>query len=180
MDAPAPEAPDWAALYLRHKDAMYATARYMLKGDSGVVQAADIVMDAMKSVMTSPPDRVQNWEAFLVTVVKRRALDHFKTSHAKHSAGQPLPDFDLADPLQNTAEDASETVDRSRNAATALALMRDLPEQHQVVLRQRVMEGISLAETAKALGVSGPRVSQLQKEALQIMKDRLTEKGVDL
>jgi RNA polymerase sigma factor (sigma-70 family) len=58
--------------------------------------------------------------------------------------------------------------------------MRDLPEQHQVVLRQRVMEGISLAETAKALGVSGPRVSQLQKEALQIMKDRLTEKGVDL
>jgi RNA polymerase sigma factor (sigma-70 family) len=159
---------------------MYATAKYMLKGENGVVQPHDIVMDAMKSVMTSPPRRVQNWEAFLVTVVKRRALDHFKTSHVKHAAGQPLPDVDLADPLQNTAEDAAEAVDLSRNAATALTLMRDLPDQHQVVLRQRVMEGISLAETAKALGVSGPRVSQLQKEALQTMRDRLTEKGVDL
>ena len=180
MDAATPEAPDWAALYLRHKSAMYATARYILKGDSGVVQADDIVLDAMKSVMASPPNRVQNWEAFLVTVVKRRALDHFKTSHVKHAAGQPLPDVDLADPLQNTAEDVSEAIDRSRNAATALAVMHDLPEQHQVVLRQRVMEGISLAETATALGVSGARVSQLQKEALQIMKDKLNEKGVDL
>lgn len=179
MDAATSEAPDWAALYLRHKSAMYATARYMLKG-GGVVQADDIVMDAMKSVMASPPTRVQNWEAFLVTVVKRRALDHFKTSHVKHAAGRPLPDVDLADPLQNTAEDASEAVDRSRNAAMALVVMHDLPEQHQVVLRRRVMEGISLAETAKLLGVSGARVSQLQKEALQIMKDRLNEKGVDL
>lgn len=159
---------------------MYATARSMLKGDSGVVQADDIVMDAMKSVMTSPPGHVQNWESFLVRVVQRRALDHFRTSHVKHAAGQPLPDVDLADPLQNTAEDASEAVDRSRNAATASALMRDLPEKHQVVLRQRVMEGASLAETAKALGVSGARISQLQKEALQTLKDRLIEKGVDL
>lgn len=176
-----PEPLDWAALYLRHRAAMYATARHMLKGDNGVVQADDLVMDAMKSVMASPPPGpVQNWEAFFVKVVQRRALDHFKSKQVKHAAGQPLPDTDLADPLQNTAEDAAEAVDRSRNAATALALMRDLSEQHQVVLRNRVMKGNSLAETAKALGVSGARVSQLQKEALRIMKDRLIEKGVEL
>jgi RNA polymerase sigma factor (sigma-70 family) len=152
----------------------------MLKGDRGAVQAGDIVMDTMKSVMASPPKHVENWEAFFVTVVKRRALDHFKSSHVKHAAGQRLPDVHLADPLQNTTEDVSEADDRSRDAATALTLMRELPEKHQIVLRRRVMGGISLTETAKALGVSGARVSQLQKEALQIMKERLNEKGVDL
>lgn len=159
---------------------MYAIARHMLKGDDGVVQPGDIVMDAMKSVMAAPPEQVQNWEAFLVRVVQRRALDHFKSKQVKHAADQPLPEVDMADPLQNTAEDVSEAVDRSRNAATALALMRDLSEQHQIVLRHRVMEGNNQAETAKVLGVSGARVSQLQKEALRIMKDRLIEKGVEL
>ena len=31
--------------------------------------------DAIVSIMASPPKNVENWEAFLVTAAKRKALD---------------------------------------------------------------------------------------------------------
>lgn len=34
----------------------------------------DVVNDAMMSILRNPPKNVKNWEALLVTVVKRKAL----------------------------------------------------------------------------------------------------------
>jgi DNA-directed RNA polymerase specialized sigma24 family protein len=67
--------PDWAALYQQHRDAMYRVAARVLRGAGRADEAGDAVSAAMESLMKSPPANVLNWQAVLVTAVKRRALD---------------------------------------------------------------------------------------------------------
>ncbi|MEH3138815.1 MAG: sigma factor [Mycobacterium kyogaense] len=67
--------PDLGALYLAHRDAMYKVAASVLRDQGLQSQAADAVSEAIVSILASPPENVANWEAFLVTAAKRKALD---------------------------------------------------------------------------------------------------------
>ncbi|MDK6499285.1 sigma factor, partial [Escherichia coli] len=66
--------PDLGALYLRHRDAMHTVAASVLREAGRASEAEDAVQDAIVSIMASPPENVRNWEAFLVTAAKRKAL----------------------------------------------------------------------------------------------------------
>ena len=67
---------DWAALYQKHRDAMYGVAYEVLRGSGRVDLAGDAVQEAMVSLMKSPPRELpRSWEALLVVTAKRRALD---------------------------------------------------------------------------------------------------------
>jgi RNA polymerase sigma factor (sigma-70 family) len=50
-------------------------------------------------------------------------------------------------------------------------LLRRLPPRHAMVLRARYLDGLTLRETAEILRVSKARVAQLERRALQIMRD---------
>jgi DNA-directed RNA polymerase specialized sigma24 family protein len=56
-----PAGPDWAALYLRHRDAMHRTAASILRGAGRTDLALDAVQEAMTSLMASPPAAAENW-----------------------------------------------------------------------------------------------------------------------
>jgi DNA-directed RNA polymerase specialized sigma24 family protein len=87
--------PDWAALYQQHRDAMYRVAARVLRGAGRADEAGDAVSAAMESLMKSPPANVLNWQAVLVTAVKRRALDLLGSSAVRHEVATDasrLPD----------------------------------------------------------------------------------------
>lgn len=46
---------DWAALYQKHRDAMFRVAKGVLRSSGRVDLADDAVQDAMVSLMKSPP-----------------------------------------------------------------------------------------------------------------------------
>jgi DNA-directed RNA polymerase specialized sigma24 family protein len=80
--------PDWAALYQQHRDAMYRVAARVLRGGGRADEAGDAVSAAMESLMKSPPANVLNWQAVLVTAVKRRALDLLGSSAVQNLCSQ--------------------------------------------------------------------------------------------
>ena len=48
--------PDWAALYAKHKDKMWSVARRVLREAGRESETADVVQEAMRSLMASPPN----------------------------------------------------------------------------------------------------------------------------
>ena len=52
---------------------MHKVAASVLREAGRADEAGDAVQDAIVSVLASPPGKVANWEAFLVTAAKRRA-----------------------------------------------------------------------------------------------------------
>ena len=70
--------PDVEALYLQHKDAMWGMALSMLRGDTN--QAKDVIQEVVLALAAKRPRDVDNWEAYLVTAVKLKIRDLWKSA----------------------------------------------------------------------------------------------------
>jgi hypothetical protein len=84
----------------------------------------------MESLMKSPPANVLNWQAVLVTAVKRRALDLLGSSAVRHEVATDasrLPDS-VVDGL---ADDVAELVDRQRAGAVLWDKLALLDVRHE-------------------------------------------------
>jgi RNA polymerase sigma factor (sigma-70 family) len=97
----------------------------------------------------------------------------FANGHIKHSVREELgkrPDamteFDDQVRTEPTQETAGEVV-------LALKAVTRLTPQQQTVVKLRVMEGKTLVEVGKHLGVTHQRVSQIESEALEELRRRL-------
>ncbi|WP_253182721.1 sigma-70 family RNA polymerase sigma factor [Arthrobacter sp. SW1] len=173
------EQPDLAALYQRHRDAMYKMAYSVLRGAGRSSDAADVVSDAVVSIMTSPPQNVRNWEAFLLTVVKRKALDRLKSAEVRH-AGPALVEavHDRTDGT-DVVEEVLDAVEREDRAAVIGNCLEALDERH----RKAVWDTIALerprAEVAAELNVSPSRVSQMTTRALALLRDEMRSRKED-
>jgi RNA polymerase sigma-70 factor (ECF subfamily) len=121
--------PDLGALYLIHRDAMHQVAASVLREAGLASQAGDAVHDAMVSIMSSPPNNIRNWEAFLVTAAKRKALDRIRSADARHTgSGLPEEALNREDDGVDIAEEVSDDVDKKNRAAIAwdcLAVLED-------------------------------------------------------
>lgn len=111
--------PDLGALYLRHRDAMHRVAASVLREAGRESESGDAVHDAIVSIGASPPENVHNWEAFLVTAAKRKALDRIRSAEVRHAG----PEFveaihDRADD-SDLAEDIVDAIDRKERAGHA-------------------------------------------------------------
>lgn len=161
-------APDIAALYQQHKDAMYGVARKMLRRDDQH-RAEDVVQEAVLSVWRNPPEDVASWEALFVQAVKRKIYDLWKSAAHEHERlvfadAQPLEDelggddlgLDAGVVVEETHERA-ETVARVRGAIAELA--RTEPTAAYVYLQVKGLERTS-SDVAAELGVSDSRVRQ--------------------
>lgn len=169
--------PDWAALYQKHRDAMYRVAARTLRGSGREAEAGDVVMAAMESLMKRPPQNVKNWEAMMVKTTTRRALDLLKSAEVKHSSGVELLDHDAALP-GNLEQDIAEAVDRQRDAAAAWDKLSILDDRHRQVVWEYVAKERPRDEVAAELGVSPARVSQMATKALKQLKEALEKEGV--
>lgn len=169
--------PDWAALYQKHRDAMYRVAARTLRGAGREAEAEDVVMAAMESLMKKPPRGVKNWEAMMVKATTLRALDLLKSAAVKHASGAELADHDGASPGV-LEEDVVEAVDRQRDAAAAWDKLATLDDRHRQVAWEYVAKERPRDEVAAELGVSPARVSQMATKALKQLKEALKKEGV--
>lgn len=162
---------DLAALYQRHKDAMHGIAALVLRDVGLASEAPEVVHDAIVSIRDSPPEEVRNWEAFLVTAAKRKALDRVRSARVRHS-GPDLSEtgHDFADGA-DTAEDVADAIDLQRRAGYVWDALPMLNEQRRKVAWEVVAKERPRGEIAAELGVTPGRVSQIRKEALAELRD---------
>ncbi|OBG63320.1 sigma-70 family RNA polymerase sigma factor [Mycobacterium sp. E735] len=174
--------PDLGALYLRHRDAMHKVAASVLREVGLASQAGDAVHDAIVSIMASPPNHVQNWEALLVTAAKRKALDRIRSADVRRAG----PEFtesvhDQIDDDVDIAEDVATEVDRKDRAAVAWDSLSVLDDRHRKVVWDIAALERPRNEVASELGVTPGRVSQMMSEALARLRQEINrrEEGND-
>lgn len=176
---------DVEAVYLQHKDAMWGMARSMLRGDED--QAADIIQAVMLAVVAKEPQGVDNWEAYLVTAVKLRIYDLWKSAAHKRELlrleeaapleGERLGADDLGlDPAVVVGEgyERIATVAQVREALAELHATH--PQAHDVFVQVKG-EGHTSKEVAARLGVSDSRVRQHVMTARSELRKILEARG---
>lgn len=166
---------DLAAVYVQHGEAMHRMAASVLRGVGRASEAADVVHDAMVSIMASPPKDVQNWQAFLVTAVKRKALDRVSSAEVRHYGGSEHSetDRDRADD-SDFADELVSDLDRQEHARHARASLSVLDERHRKAVWDTVALERPRSEVAAELGVSPARVSQMKTRALAILLEEMS------
>lgn len=169
--------PDWAALYLKHRDVMHRVAAKVLREAGIADQAGDAVQEAMVSLMASPPDDVREWEAVMVATAKRRALDRLGSAAVRHAGPELGEEHDQAD-LGDVADEVAEAADRQRAAAEVWDRLAVLDDRHRKVAWEYVALERPRAEVAAELGVTPARVSQMAKAALEQLRDAMSPEEV--
>jgi RNA polymerase sigma-70 factor (ECF subfamily) len=164
---------DWAALYQKHRDAMFRVAYGVLRSSGRVDLADDAVQDAMVSLMNSPPTEMpRSWEALLVATAKRRAIDMIRS--AAMAKGAVLEE---ERPLQIELADVDDAFERLAKMALARTAIAQLDRQAQYVLAQYVVLDRPRAEVAAGLGVTPSRVSQIAAQLLTQIQNAVAEGG---
>ena len=168
--------PDLGALYLRHGDAMYKVAASVLRDAGLASQAGDAVNDAIVSIMASPPKNVENWEAFLVTAAKRKALDMIRSADVRHAGPEFVESLhDRIDDI-DIAEDVTADLDQKTRAAVAWDCLSILDARYRKVVWEITALERSRDEVAAQLGVSPGRVSQMMSRALELLRDEMNRR----
>lgn len=172
----SPDRPDIGALYIRYGDMMHKVAASVLREAGLESQTQDAVQDAIVSILASPPDEVQNWEAFLVTAVKRKALDRIRSAHVRHAGPEiDLSLHDHADDI-DIAEHVATAVDRTRRAGIAWDCLSVLDHRRRKVVWDIAALERPRNDVAAELGVTPPRVSQIVMKALALLKEEITKR----
>lgn len=166
-----------AALYQKHRHAMYRVAARVLREAGMADQAADAVQDAMVSLMASPPEDVRNWEAVMIATARRRALDRLGSAAVRH-AGPELGDEHDRAGESDIADEVAESVDSQQSGAAVWDALAVLDERHRKVAWEYIALARPRTEVAAELGVTPARVSQMAKQALDVLRDALRGKGV--
>jgi RNA polymerase sigma-70 factor (ECF subfamily) len=168
--------PDWAALYQKHRDAMYRVAATVLREVGLVDHADDAVQAAMLSLMKAPPTGIENWGAVLVGTAKWRALDILDSAAVRHAGPELAEEHDFVDPGCDT-DDIVEVLDRQREAARLRDQLPLLNQPQRFVAWEYLALDRSRSDIAAELAVSPARISQIAKAAILILRDAIGPKG---
>lgn len=178
--------PHIGALYDEHKDAMYGTARSMLRGNDKH-RAEDVVQDVIVSLMPELPKGVRNWEAFLVHAVKMEIYDLWKSAAYRREK----PQLDDARPLEDERHGGDDlglepavVVEEAYERAVTVAEIRDALAEldrrdPQVAYVYRQVKGLERKsqEVADELRVSSSRVRQHVMKARAELMEILEARG---
>lgn len=167
--------PDWAVLYSRHRDAMYRAAARVLRGSDRIEDAGDAVSAAFESLMKSPPEIVENWEALLVHAAKMRALDILGSAQARRESPSSLEAYDVP-ALDSVEDDVIDKVDGQRAGAELWDSLAVLGSRTRTVAWEYLAKGRPRSEVADELGVTPARISQIAKDATHVLRGIL-QKG---
>jgi RNA polymerase sigma-70 factor (ECF subfamily) len=135
-----------------------------LSGDD----ALDAVQDGFRTLLgrgEALRDRPDEAAALLTTIV-RNAARNLRRRHHRAAPHRELDDRDLVD--ERRADDAIAQADE---ATQLTGCMAGLPEVHRHVVAMRVLEEMSGADTAEALGLTPGHVAVLLHRARQQLAD---------
>lgn len=172
--------PDWAALYEKHKEAMWKAAGRVLREAGRHSETADVVHAAMESLMSSVPGNVENWEALMVKTAVRRAVDFLRSAHVRHDGGEL--EEDLTDGLatdQYIGDDVADTVDRERAGTLVWDALGQLDPRNRRIVWERLVHERTGRELAEEFNLSEGRISQIVKDSLATLRTELRRQGIE-
>jgi RNA polymerase sigma-70 factor (ECF subfamily) len=164
--------PDWAELYLHHRDAMQKVAASVLLPTGRPDLAEDAVMQAILSLLVHQPPVICNPEALLVATAKRKAIDLARTCDLTRRCRRELHPDDLHD--DGIEADTVDRIDRHRATLHVLAEIAGLPKLQRQVITSIFIHGQPARQVATELGLSPARVSQLRAAALATLRSKVT------
>lgn len=163
--SPGPRGVDVADLYRMHGLSLYGFI-YGKVGNSAAAEA--ITSDVFGAALTH--------------------LDHTYTEHDSadwlyHTARDAVHDYwrcntDARPPPLSRPLPKAARWDHAGAVARATAILRRLPDAYRTVLSLRLLDGLSVAETARRMGVSADDVKALQYRALAAAARRRDEDPV--
>lgn len=165
--------PDWAALYEAHKDSMHRVAKTVLRGSGLIDQAEDAVQEAVTSLMKSPPQNVERWEAVMVSAAKNKAIDLLRSAAVRHAGPKVEDQHYRSETYPDLSEDVSDDLDRQWTAVAVRDWLKVLTERDRDVVWRRAALEDPRDQVAADLGVSPGRVSQITKAALERLRDQI-------
>lgn len=147
--------------------------RYVLVRVRHAADAEDIVAETFAATFRAIGRfrwRGLPFEGWLFRIARSKIADH-----QRRLARRPPP-ADLADVAESrlpTSDDTADEVLRRDEHARVLALVRLLSPDQQDVIALRFFAGLSVEETATAMGRSRSAVKQLQFRAIGAVRERL-------
>jgi RNA polymerase sigma-70 factor (ECF subfamily) len=153
-------APDIQDLYRAHVRGLYAFV-YARVGNREAAEdiTGDIFVKALAHLDLTRTEH--SLVAWLYRVARTAVADYWRQDHGS----QMLPlDAELADSIQPPA--APDVARQTDTAAQARALLDGLPENYRRVLSYRLLDGVTVAETARLMNLSEGNVRVLQHRAL--------------
>lgn len=104
-------------------------------------------------------------KSLLFSIAHARMVDHYRRVERR-------PDLTPYDPLADSRRTASAEDQVLGQEGTALALLEGLADDHREVLALRVVADLSIDQVAGIMGKSQGAIKQLQRRALQNLKDQ--------
>jgi RNA polymerase sigma factor (sigma-70 family) len=153
-------------LPIRHK--LY---RFALRITGSVHEAEDVVQEVLEKVWKTEAEqseRVQNWEAWCMTLTRNRSLDKTRSQASRRTA-----------PLEGVTERSSESQSPAQAVeSTDLVLkvkqfMQDLPEKQRLVMHLRDIEEFSYEEISDALGMPMDQVKVNLHRARKSIREKM-------
>ncbi|MFD1703327.1 RNA polymerase sigma factor [Methylopila henanensis] len=137
--------------------------------------ASDVVQDAFVRLMTASTGETPHArqddrpEGYLATVARNLALDAARRERIAPFASIPPEALALAADPEPSPE---RRLDDRQRLALAMAALDELPERTRRAFELNRMQGLSLAEVGRELGLSTSRAGALVKEAYARLRDR--------
>lgn len=147
-------------IYRAHVRPLYT----FIYGKVGNRQAAeDITADVFVTALThlDPTREERSIVAWLYRVARNAAADYWRRGQ-----GMQVTALEEARVAPTPAR-PPDTARREQTAARAHALLARLPANYRMVLACRLLEGLSVAETAERMGISEANVKVMQHRALK-------------
>lgn len=143
-------------------------------------EAEECVSDTYLQVWNNiPPQRPNVFRAWLGRITRNLALTRYRRSHAeKRGGGQTaLALEELRECV--SGRESVETAEDSREIAAAInAFLGSLPEVQRSIFLRRYWHMTSIAEIAKAYGMSESRVTSMLHRMRKKLREMLEKEGI--
>ncbi len=155
-------------LYDHYQPAVYRFLYYRV-GSAHLAEdlTADTFFRALRSMSTFRWQG-KDFGAWLMTIARNLSTDHFKASRTRLEA--PSDDLGTFDTTLPSPENDVLTLISNEVMLTAL---QELPTEQRECIVMRFLQGLSIAETAEALGRTPGAVKQLQLRGVRNLAKRL-------
>lgn len=146
--------------------------------------ALDVVQDAMCKLVQRYARRAESeWPALFTRIVQNKLADFYRRNAVRrrwrHWFGQSDDDDHAEDPLAQLPQPGTHQPDEQVGQARAMAqldtALRELPLRQQQAFLLRQWEGLDVAQTAHAMGISEGSVKTHYSRAVQRLRSQLED-----
>jgi len=154
----------WGALYDAHLHEIYAFVSHLMEGDRSSCEDLnqEVWLQAIASIERFDPEKgeLRDW---LFGIARRRVALHFRRLSSSNVAF--AEDLTATEPADDTLLLPQEVMERVERVRLVRAAFTAIPHSHQLVLRQKYIDGRSVQEIAIAMKTTAKAVESLLSRA---------------